>query len=246
MELKYFNFRKALRDLLLDPVVRSRWLKHRSIQWALSECFNNQRYVVIGLDELNAPLTISYKNCQFFLQPIGYSSIFTAYQDYEVGILRPSDKVLDLGACIGGFALPAARKCREVIAVEPLFLDLLQRNIELNQLKNIVPIEYCIGPIAKFGRERKICDPIDFKSLLSQWGPFNCIKIDIEGGEEYIEPQDLTGAEVITGEFHIYGRKKMKLLWKKWEELFLSSGYYIFKKGRNSKEEFRFTIQRRS
>ena len=257
MELKYLNFKKVFKDLVLDQEIRSRWLKDKSFQWALSECFNRQCHIVIDWDKATSPIIVLYKGYRFFLQPTEYCSIFSVYQDYSIELLKVSDKVLDLGACIGGFTLPAAGRCREVIAVEPLFPDLLQDNIDLNlnqsplEPSNITLLDCCIGPpgvdktTIKFKSRKKLCNTIDFKGLLSQHGPFDYIKMDIEGGEEYIELPDLVEARVITGEFHINRKRRRRLLWRKWEEFFSPNYYRVSKRGSAPEIDFRFTIERR-
>lgn len=55
----------------------------------------------------------------------------------------PGETVLDVGACIGDFAIPAARKVREVIAIEPNPDNIawLKRNITENRLQNVHIVE---------------------------------------------------------------------------------------------------------
>lgn len=63
-----------------------------------------------------------------------------------VEVLRPEDTFLDLGAHIGYFSLVASSRCREVIAVEPMpqNFDLLRKNIELNEARNIEAIPVAV------------------------------------------------------------------------------------------------------
>jgi hypothetical protein len=56
--------------------------------------------------------------------------------DYLFDDIKDTDVVLDIGAHIGAFSLPASRKAKQVYALEPLFCNLLRANIELNGIKN--------------------------------------------------------------------------------------------------------------
>ena len=42
-------------------------------------------------------------------------------REIDLTDIRPDDIVLDIGACIGGFTVPAALRCAHVYAVEPLY-----------------------------------------------------------------------------------------------------------------------------
>ena len=50
---------------------------------------------------------------------------------------RGEGVVLDIGANIGSFCLHAAKRCRQVFAVEPLFYRTLEINRDLNGLTNL-------------------------------------------------------------------------------------------------------------
>lgn len=57
--------------------------------------------------------------------------------------VESGDTVLDVGACIGEFSIPASKKAEKVISVEasPRNLDYLKLNIEINEIKNIEVVE---------------------------------------------------------------------------------------------------------
>ena len=69
-----------------------------------------------------------------------------AQEGFEIGI---HDTVVDIGAHIGAFTITSARSAREgiVYALEPVEAnyELLQRNIELNKLKNVVPTKMAVA-----------------------------------------------------------------------------------------------------
>lgn len=64
------------------------------------------------------------------------------YSSHELETLRrmchPQARILIVGAHIGALAIPLARSCRSVTAIEanPSIFDLLQLNVELSGLKN--------------------------------------------------------------------------------------------------------------
>jgi FkbM family methyltransferase len=61
--------------------------------------------------------------------------------------LTPTDVFFDVGACIGVFALHAARRCREVVAFEPEpeLRRHLESNVRLNRLWNVVVVPHALG-----------------------------------------------------------------------------------------------------
>jgi FkbM family methyltransferase len=69
-----------------------------------------------------------------------------AQEGFEIG---SHDTVVDIGAHIGAFTITSARSAREgiVYALEPVEAnyELLLRNIELNELKNVVPTKMAVA-----------------------------------------------------------------------------------------------------
>ena len=58
-------------------------------------------------------------------------AIDDSMSDYSYDDVRPTDIVLDIGACVGGFTLEIARSVKHVYAVEPILTDRLLKNIGL-------------------------------------------------------------------------------------------------------------------
>ena len=131
----------------------------------------------------------------------------------EYGFLdvKADDVVLDLGAHIGAFALRVAPLCKHVFAVEPLFNEELERNVELNGLKDkvtILPIGLGDGEITDiefFGKGKEV-ETYSLKRIREmvedKYGPVTFLKIDIEGAEWLIDPDDLKGIRRIEFEVH--------------------------------------------
>ena len=78
------------------------------------------------------------------------------------GILTQDSTVLDIGAGMGSYALPLAKVCREVSALEPVgaCLDVLQHKAEQHDLKNI----HCIHEFWECFSAEKIYD-VTFSSM---------------------------------------------------------------------------------
>jgi len=74
-----------------------------------------------------------------------YDTLAQVRDDYKTDDMRPSDIVLDIGACIGAFTLKAAKMSYRVYAIEPLMCDALRANIALNPYRNVEIIEAALG-----------------------------------------------------------------------------------------------------
>ncbi|RME57448.1 FkbM family methyltransferase [Candidatus Parcubacteria bacterium] len=120
--------------------------------------------------------------------------------------LRPSDVFLDVGACVGVYALHAARYCQQVIALEPEpeLRAHLAENVELNQAQNIMLLPYALAdksgkvPLYTEGSAGKSPSILPEKEKQAIWVegrslddlvqsrkiPYpDVVKIDIEGAE---------------------------------------------------------------
>ena len=109
---------------------------------------------------------------------------------------------VDVGAWVGKYSLLMAKKAKKVICIEPdkLNFKFIKKNIELNNLKNIEPIQAALDvkdgttklyvshstashSIMKYGFGYKV-KTISLKSLLDHIGEnVDLIKMDIEGAE---------------------------------------------------------------
>lgn len=132
--------------------------------------------------------------------------------------VRSDDVVLDIGANIGAITIPLASAAKKVYAVEPLFIEELKRNIALNNLDNVEILECGIGKPSEeqhyeFSSKVGIAPTISFSELLEKTGKVDFIKIDGEGCEWDIKPEQLEGIREIRIEFHIrrshYTRDKL-------------------------------------
>ena len=120
--------------------------------------------------------------------------------------VRPTDTMLDIGAGIGSVAIPLATRAKTVYTVEPLFHNELLANVRLNELKNVANFVLALSDsfgttTLSFGEKKSKVDTVPFSHLLKLNPDF--LKVDIEGAEWFIEPEELLGIREIRIEFHI-------------------------------------------
>jgi hypothetical protein len=132
---------------------------------------------------------------------------FLKEECYDFSDLKPDDVFLDVGACIGTVSLKVHKKVKKVYALEPIMVEHLSRNIKLNQAKNIEVIrgalsENSIETIRWAGR-KSICPGYSLSKLLQMCGGrVDFLKIDCEGAEWNIKPEELKNIRRVEGEVH--------------------------------------------
>jgi hypothetical protein len=129
----------------------------------------------------------------------------TEVPEYWLDDIDRDDIVIDIGANGGAFALRAARKSARVMAVEPLTVDLLSRNILLNHAK-IRVLQAALGnggpvEIAWDGC-RATVSSYPLRDIARIAGGCDFLKCDCEGAEWLIDPADLSGIRRIEMELH--------------------------------------------
>ncbi len=130
----------------------------------------------------------------------------TSVGEYWFTDIRPEDRVLDIGANVGGFCIRAARKSRHVTAIEPVTAGLLRENIRANK----VPVTVIEGALGN-GRPTEICwddcrvlsPTYPLRDLITMSGGCDFLKCDCEGAEWQINPRDLAGIRRIEMEIHL-------------------------------------------
>lgn len=142
----------------------------------------------------------------------GVAEFGNTITEYEFSDIRSDDVVLDLGANVGFFSIYAAQKAKHVYAVEPLFYPELYRNIARNHMQDkITVMRHAIGAQGKIielkyrdRRERVITFTLqDTLAFIPEKVTF--LKIDIEGAEWGIPPQEFDGIRRI--EFEAHGKE---------------------------------------
>lgn len=226
---------------LLKPDVFGFFLHTRSVSQWLVAALRKQGLVIIDTAR-NEAIFVEYRGCKFRLDPFSCHPIFDVYRDYRFDRIRPDDIVLDIGAQIGAFAIPAAKIAKRVYAVEPIFHCELLESIRLNRATKVYPLWYgirendggCNTIVIDYWGKRQFCRALPFPEILEdlRWWRLTArhgidvLKIDCEGCEWHINPQDLKGIRVIEAELHTFGlgikgRRKMKE-WISWLE---ANGY---------------------
>ncbi len=152
--------------------------------------------------------------------------------------VRDTDIVLDIGANIGAIAIPLAKTAKKTYAVEPLFIRELSNNIYLNHLhRKVVIIPYAVGDEThsqevEFSSKKAIVEFITFEQLLKRVGKqVDFIKIDGEGCEWDIKPEQLEGIREIRIEFHLRRNHKLddKVKLAKYMRWFEENNYEVYK-----------------
>jgi hypothetical protein len=146
------------------------------------------------------------------------TTVEAALEEYTFSDIRKDDIVIDIGACIGGFCIPAARYSDNVFAVEPLWGEELRKNIEINTSK-IELIEAGLGNgkayDVDYGGKSKTVRTMTFREIMNQCGGCDFLKCDAEGFEWFIEPADINGIRRLELEMHQFnpsGKKKAELI----------------------------------
>lgn len=189
----------------LTYIIMDLW-RTRNLQEWVNHRFKAKDRVVLETHDLSV---IQTKSGAMFAVNEVVGNALNLYREYDLSDIRPTDTVLDIGACVGGFSIPAAMRATEgrVIAVEPLYIDELRENIALNGLEDrIQVIEAGLGygdplHVRYMGREKTI-PTLTLSALKHCFGPIDFLKCDCEGGEWAIVPDDLNGIRRIELEVH--------------------------------------------
>jgi FkbM family methyltransferase len=133
---------------------------------------------------------------------------------YDVSDILPDDIVIDIGANIGSFSFRVAPLCKMVYAVEPFRFEVLAKNIERNGIKNVIPMLIAHGTgdseVLEWNDIYKILETKRIPEIIKMCGGHcDYLKIDTEGSEWTIDPEELKDIRRIEIELHgAYPRKK--------------------------------------
>lgn len=195
-------------------------LSNQHFQDYINNRFEQKGHIVVDEQYLQ-DFYYLHKNGLYFLLCDQMGTI-PQVEDYDISDLAPYDVVMDIGANIGAFAMKAACRCRHVFAVEPLYADVLRKNVIKNGFKNITVLDMGLGinnKVIKYGREKYVgmhkLSYLRQLCLMHLDQPITFLKLDCEGsikdssGEFSIMPGELTGIRAIEVEVHHYeGRPK--------------------------------------
>lgn len=177
-------------------------------------------------------ISVETKQGKFYYSPAlqGFPDVFEQVEDYRIDDFGPDDVVIDLGANIGAFTVPVAKKVAHVYAVEPLFYRELEANVKLNGLDNVTVLPYALGSgedfEVSFCGETRVCKSLKYSDLVGLCGMQpNVLKTDCEGGEYAMLPEEFTPYDKIEGEFHSFDYTGTKREPEKYLDMFKSLGY---------------------
>jgi hypothetical protein len=141
-----------------------------------------------------------------FVLSAGTCRLITRVEEYYFDDILEEDIVLDIGANAGAFCIRAARKSRNVIAVEPVTTAVLEENIRLNGV-SVRVIEGALGRGGPMDIEwdgaHAVVPTWPLGDLVGMAGGCDFLKCDCEGGEWLIDPEDLAGIRRIEMELHV-------------------------------------------
>lgn len=143
---------------------------------------------------------------------IVFSAASTPYRkiisvsEYRFDDIRPADRVLDIGANVGGFCIRAARISGHVTAVEPVTTPLLLENIRANNVSvQVITGALGSGKPAEITWDgcRVVSPTYPLRDLIRMGGGCDFLKCDCEGAEWSINPRELRDVRRIEMEIHL-------------------------------------------
>lgn len=162
-------------------------------------------------DDYRVPLdrrvfrTVSTHDGTRYLLSHEVGSVSDAAVRYRLSGIRKDDIVIDLGANVGGFCIPASRYSAHVYAVEPMTADELRQNIALNGVE-VTVIEAGLGDGTEqeiaWGEEVRRVKTMTLGHLKEVCGGCDVLKCHCEGAEWSIRPEELDGIRRIELAYH--------------------------------------------
>ena len=180
------------------------FFQSKSLQEFVNRRFKDKDKIILEKEYVNY---VVMKNGDLFYMSDDLDSATTVYQDYVFDDIRRDDIVIDIGANIGGFSLPASRLSDNVYAVEPITTQELRKNISLNNA-NITVIESALGDGSEMnidwhGTKRNI-KTMSLSQIIDFCGGCDFLKCDCEGGEWFIKEEEIKDIRRIEMEYHCY------------------------------------------
>ena len=126
--------------------------------------------------------------------------------EYQMHGITKEHTVIDLGANVGGFTVPAARLAKKVIAYEPMRYNELKANVDLNGLTNVEIHSEGIGDgndvELVWREETKVIKTVTFEQIVAGIEGPCFLKLDTEGSERFVPPEMLSRFDRIEAELH--------------------------------------------
>lgn len=151
------------------------------------------------------PFITAEDGTRFIRRPTVSRQIYEV-PEYWYADIRPGDRVIDIGANVGAFALRAARLSQHVLAVEPVMTAILYENIRLNSADvRVLAAGLGNGTPARctWDEDSVVVPTCTLAGLADLAGGCDFLKCDCEGAEWQIRPSELDGIRRIEMELHI-------------------------------------------
>ena len=221
-ELRNISWSRLVKDLwkYKEPI-----LKSRSLQWWLTVGLRQQGYILLDKEDCKPEndLVIEYRGVRFIPDKLNYPRMFEAWDRYRIDALQKSDRVLDLGANIGSYTIPAAQRVDQVVAVEPIFYEELEENLGLSSYNSIVEtLENSVGSKEVDCQEyRRWAARLDLEDIIEDLKP-TVVRMDIGGAESVLFPDMFGKPRIWELEFHFPNKSLNLNMWFNW---FKEKGY---------------------
>lgn len=199
-ELRYLYFWSEIVDI--TTIIKDFWYS-RNLQEFVNRRFKSSEKSVITHKNYDH---IVLKNGAKFYVTEDFRTVEEVMEDYKFSGITPDMTVLDIGANIGGFTIQAARIAKRVVAYEPVMYLELERNVQLNALDNVTVFHEGVGAgnliDIMWDDESHTIKTKLFKEIIQDLTSPIAAKIDCEGFEKYINPEDLQRFDRIEMELH--------------------------------------------
>jgi hypothetical protein len=182
------------------------------LQWWINNRFNSKKQFAIDrriFDKKLFQYIVAADGTKYVLRDgANVCNVPDVKRDYRFDDIRKEDIVLDIGANVGGFAIPASRMSDHVFAVEPFTLGELYENIMLNKAK-VTLIDGALGngtpQEIQWATITKIIKTFTLAKLKEKCGgKVDFLKCDVEGFEWEIDPWSFEGIRRIELECHYF------------------------------------------
>lgn len=159
------------------------------------------------ITDTGAFTTIGTPEALYYLSSDSLETVPESNIHYQYYDIRPTDIVLDIGACIGAFSLRIRNKVKQIYAVEPIMTEQLIKHIQLNKAENITVIPYGLGnglTTVQWNSISKHVQGLPLTQLINlAGGHIDFLKCDCEGGEWFIKENELKNIRRIEMEIHL-------------------------------------------
>jgi FkbM family methyltransferase len=218
----YFTFIFLIRSAYKRPNSTTFSAQKHNNMAKLSNLANKVFNILVGIVSKKVrndyTMMINYEECNLLIRPFTFSDIVMASglgEPYVKTILdkevRNDDVVVDIGANMGIYTIPLAKRTSKVIAFEPhpKSAEMLEKSMRLNQLRNVVLIKKPVGdskkkvlfdlrldpvhsriditetfePGTALATEKVETESIDLDTALAMESKINWLLIDVNGFE---------------------------------------------------------------